>query len=69
MGGIGGGAENTFSQRSLFIIFKKVGWGEGAQARRLGGFGGFGRTPPLDAEVRLGKTDSQFVKQVVVTLE
>ena len=25
---MGGGAENTFSQ-SLFIIFKKVGWGRG----------------------------------------
>ena len=41
----------------------------GMQARRLGGFGGFGRTSPLGAEVHLGKTDSQFVEQVVATLE
>ena len=41
------------------------------QARRLGGFGPPPPPPPppLGAEVRLGKTDSQFVEQVVVTLE
>ena len=44
-----------------------------AQARRLGGGGSGGSDepppPPLGAEVRLGKTDSQFVEQVVNTLE
>ena len=43
----------------------------GMQARRLGGggSGGSDEPPPLGAEVRLGKTDSQFVEQVVATLE
>ena len=41
------------------------------QARRLGGggFGGFVWTLPLGAKVHLGKTDTQFVEQVVVILE
>ena len=47
------------------MLNRPVGWVGGGG----GEFGGFGRTPPLGAEFRLGKTDSQFVEQVVVTLE
>ena len=40
------------------------------QARRLGGgVRGVQTNPPPGAEFRLGKTDSQFVEPVVVTLE
>ena len=45
---------------NIVVFIRPVGWGEG----------GFGRPPPpLGAEVRLVKTDSQFVEQVVVTFE
>ena len=41
----------------------------GSWAGGGGGVRGVRTNPPLGAEVRLGKTNSQYVQQVVVTLE